>query len=118
MKVHIAQVVKEDYFDNKVNAMVTMLGIAVHPVLSISENDGTADVSHEGVRPTVIFNSQVMDHTDVTRALRDLANMIDSQMDNKTEQELHDELRRQDIAAGTSGREPSIEGKNGATGNS
>lgn len=92
MKVHIAEIIKEDRYSTDVDGMVTTLGIAVHPVLSINENDGTADISHEGVRPTVRFNSQIMEHTDVSKALRDMADMIDSQMDGKTSEELKGEL--------------------------
>ena len=93
MKVHIAQVIKKDFFDERVGGTVTALGIAIHPVISISEEDGTADISHEGIRPTVVFNSQVIEHTDIVTALRDMADMIEKQLDNITTEELVNALR-------------------------
>jgi hypothetical protein len=87
MKVHLAQVVKDDYFDERVNGNVTAFGIALHPIIKVNEENGTVDVSHEGIRPTIVFNSQVVDHTDIVRALRDMADMIEKQLDGKTTEE-------------------------------
>lgn len=91
MQVYIAKFEKQEEFNQQHKCDLTKLTIALHPVTSLKGNE--ASVSPAGVEPTIFLEGKVVDHKHVSQALRDVADMIDKQMDNKTAEELKAELQ-------------------------
>jgi len=104
MKVYIAKFEKkEKEFSVEHGCDLTQLAIALHPVTSVNGNE--ASVCPHGVEPTIMLEGKVIEHTHVVQALRDVADMIEQQLNNKTAEELIDALRH---TGSPSGGEPQI----------
>jgi uncharacterized protein YacL (UPF0231 family) len=90
MQIYIAKFEKQEEYSQQHKCDLTKLAISLHPVTSLKGNE--ASVSSAGVEPTIFLEGKVIEHTHVSQALRDVADMIDKQMDNKTAEELKAEL--------------------------
>ena len=92
MNVYIAKFEKLEEFSVEHQCDLTKLLIALHPVLSLKGKE--ASVSPVGVEPVILLEGKVIDHKNISRALRDVADMIDKQLDGKTAEEIKLELEK------------------------
>lgn len=90
MRVYIAKFEKIEEFSTQHKCDLTKLAIALHPVTELK--DGKATVSPVGVEPVIFLEGKVIDHKHVSNALRDVADMIDKEMNKRTAEDLKKEL--------------------------
>lgn len=93
MKVYIAKFEKIEEYSVQHGCDLTILNIALHPVINIQE--GKASISSLGVEPSVLLEGKVIEHTYVSRALRDVADLIDNEFNNKTAEDMKIELEKE-----------------------
>ena len=93
MRVYIAKFEKIEEFSPQHKCDLTKLSIALHPVIELK--DGKATVSPVGVEPVILLEGKVVDHNHVSNALRDVADMIDKELNGRTAEDLKKELETQ-----------------------
>lgn len=97
MKVVITEFTKDVQFNAEVNGDCTTLTVGIHPVLSVNKDDGTADISAEGIQPVIRFNGQVLDHTEIAQALHDMADMITTHLEGVTVEGLREKAKASEV---------------------